>query len=127
MPRVTKQQMKERVPEFARDAVDLIRERLNLDDMKNLINQPMFQHNGWYYYLGKTITIINPEIRIYRENYKNLKDLPKGSRIYEEAWIYKEGANCKILGIMEGHIIHDNDHGFLLDGFSIQDYKLSIF
>ena len=128
MPRVTKKQKEERILVFACEAVNLIKERLDLDDNKNVTNEPMFEYNGWYYYLGKTVTIINPEIRIYRRNYKNIKDLPKGSRIDEEAWIYKEGMNCKILNVYGyGDYHHDKDDGFLVDEFSVQDYKISIF
>ena len=82
---------------------------------------------------NKSIANVKPEIRIRRQNYrpyntKFFKDQPKGNRINEEAWIYKEGMNCCILDIDEnGQYIFDKDHGFLIDGFSVQDYKKSAF
>ncbi len=123
MPRITKEHMKESIVSFANDAVQIINENLNLDDLTNREDKPIIESNGWYYCLHKSVANIKPEIRIRRQNYrpynrKSFEDQPKGNRIYEEAWIYKEGKNCRILGV---------DHGFIIDGFSVQDYKKKVF
>jgi hypothetical protein len=131
MPRITKAHMKESIVSFANDAIQIINENLNLNDLTNREDKPIIECDGWYYYLHKSVANIKPEIRIRRQNYrpnnsKSFEDQPKGNRIYEEAWIYKEGMNCYILGIDEnGQYINDKDHGFLIDGFSVQDYKKS--
>jgi hypothetical protein len=133
MPRITKAHMKESIVSFANDAVKIINENLNLNDLTNREDKPIIESDGWYYYLHKSIANVKPEIRIRRQNYrpyntKFFKDQPKGNRIDEEAWIYKDGMNCYILGIDEnGQHIHAKDHGFLIDGFSVQDYKKSAF
>ena len=133
MPRITKAHMKESIVSFANDAIKIINENLNLNDLTNREDKPIIESDGWYYYLHKSVANIKPEIRIRRQNYRPnstrfFKDQPKGNRIDEEAWIYKEGMNCVILGIdKNGQFIHDKDHGFLIDGFSVQDYKKSAF
>lgn len=135
MPRITKAHMKESIVSFANDSIKIINENLNLNDLTNREDKPIIEADGWYYYLHKEVKYENvkPEIRIRRQNYrpgntKFLKDQPKGNRINEEAWIYKEGMNCRILGIdKNGKYIDDKDHGFLIDGFSVQDYKKSAF
>ena len=129
MPRITKADMKESIVSFANDAIQILNENLNLNDLTNREDKPTIVFNGWYYDIHKSIANIKPEIRIRRQNYRQgntqyFKDQPKGNRINEEAWIYKEGMNCLILGIDEnGQLIHAKDHGFLIDGFSIQDYS----
>ena len=133
MPRITKAHMKESIVPFANDAIKIINGNLNLDDLKNREDKPFIESDGWYYYVHKSVANIKPEIKIRRQNYrpnntKFFKDQPKGNRIDEEAWIYKEGMNCSILGIDEnGQYILGKDHGFLIDGFSVQDYKKSVF
>jgi hypothetical protein len=133
MPRITKAHMKESIVSFANDVVKIINENLNVNDLTNREDKPIIESDGWYYYVHKSIANVKPEIRIKRQNYrpyntKFFKDQPKGNRINEEAWIYKEGMNCYILGIDEnGQLIHAKDHGFLIDGFSVQDYKKSAF
>ena len=133
MPRITKAHMKESIVPFANDAIKIINGNLNLDDLTNREDKPNIESDGWYYYVHKSVANIKPEIKIRRQNYrpnntKFFKDQPKGNRIDEEAWIYKEGMNCYILGIDEnGQYILDKDHGFLIDGFSVQDYKKSVF
>jgi len=130
MPRITKAHMKESIVSFANDTMKIMNENLNLNDLTNREDKPMIESDGWYY---KSVANIKPEIRIRRQNYrpnntKFFKDQPKGNRINEEAWIYKEGMNCNILGIDEnGQYINDKDNGFLIDGFSVQDYKKSAF
>jgi len=123
MPRITKAHMKESILPFANDAIAIIKENLDLDDMEHREDKPIIEHGGWYYYLHKSIANIKPEIRIRRQNYRfynvqYLKDQPKGNRIYEEAWIYKEGMNCPIY--KDGS--RGKDHGFIVNGFSVQDY-----
>ena len=133
MPRITKAHKKESIVSFANDAIKIINENLNLNDLTNREDKPNIESNGWYYYLHKSVAIINPEIRIKRQNYrfgntKYFKDQPKGNRINEEAWIYKEGMNRPILGIDENRqLIHGKDDGFLINGFSVQDYNKSAF
>lgn len=133
MPHITKAHMKESIVSFANDAIKIINENLNLNDLTNKEDIPIIEYNGWYYYLHKYVSNIKPEIHIGRQNYRRdntkfFKDQPKGNRINEEAWIYKEGMNCRILGIDEnGQYIHDKDHGFLIDGFSVQNYNKSVF
>ena len=122
MPRITKAHMKESIVSFANDAIKIINENLNLNDLSNREDKPIIESDGWYYYLHKSVANVKPEIRIKRQNYrigntKFFKDQPKGNRINESAWIYKEGMNGRILG----------DHGFLIDGFSVQNYKKSAF
>lgn len=129
MPRITKADMKESIVSFANDAIKILNENLNLNDLINREDKPIIESDGWYYYLHKSVANVKPEIRIKRQNYrvghtKFYKEQPKGNRINEEAWIYKEGMNCRILGIDENdQYIHDKDRGFLIDGFSVQDYK----
>ena len=128
MPRISKAHMKESIVSFANDAIQIINENLNLNDLTNREDNPTIVSNGWYYYLNKSIANIKPEIRIRRQNYRQgntqyFKDQPKGNRINEEAWIYKEGMNCRILGVDDnGNPIHDKDNGFIIDGFSVQGY-----
>ena len=124
MPRVTKAEYKESIVTFADDSVKVIKECLNLDD--NKASLPIkIEKNGWYYMLKKNVQNVNPEIRITRQNFKigKEKEFPKGNRIEESAWIYKEGGNCRIINIYGiDDYDHAPDHGYLLDGFSIQDY-----
>ena len=133
MPRITKAHMKESIVSFANDSVKIINENLNLNDLTNREDKPIIESDGWYYYLHKSITHVKPEIRIKRQNYrcyntKFYKDQPKGNRINEEAWIYKKGMSCRILGIDENdQFILDKDHGFLIYGFSVQGYKKTAF
>lgn len=128
MPHITKAHKKESIVSFAKDAVRVINEKLNLNDLTKKETLPIFEFDGWCYYLHKSIANVKPEIRIKRENFRNKKDLPKGSRIYEEAFIYIEGMNCPILGIDENdEYICDKDKGFLINGFSVQDYKKTAF
>ena len=133
MPRITKAHMKESIVSFVNDAIQIIKENLNLNDLTNREDIPTIISNGWYYYLHKSIANIKPEIRIRRQNYRQgntyyFKDQPKGNRINEEAWIYKEGMNCRTLYIDDnGNRIRDKDHGFLIDGFSVQDYSKKAF
>ena len=122
MPRITKTHMKESIVTFADDAIKIIKENINLDDMENREDKPTIEYNGWYYYIHKSVSIIKPEIRIQRQNYRQgntryLNDHPKGNRISEEAWIYKEGMNRR----------NSKDKEFIIDGFSIQDYKKKMF
>tara|TARA_A100001015_G_C14849996_1_gene656071 strand:+ start:137 stop:550 length:414 start_codon:yes stop_codon:yes gene_type:complete len=137
MPRIIKADMKESIVSFANESVKIINENLNLNDLTNREDKPIpvIESDGWYYYLHKSIADVNnPEIRIRRQNYrpkytKFYKDQPKGNRINEEACIYKKGMNCRILGIDENgqFILDKEDHGFLIDGFSVQDYQKSAF
>jgi len=133
MPRITKAHMKESIVSFSEDAIKIIKENFNLDDLKNREDKPTIESNGWYYYAHKSIANVKPEIRIRRQNYrqgitKYFKDQPKGNRIDEEAWIYKEGMNCIILGVDEnGELQHAKDHGYLIDGFSVQNYVKKAF
>ena len=133
MPRITKAHKKESIVSFANDAIKIINENLNLNDLTNREDKPIIESNGWYYYLHKSVANIKPEILIKRQNYrfgntKYFKDQPKGNRINEEAWIYKEGMNRPILGIDENRqLIHGKDDGFLINGFSVQDYNKSAF
>jgi len=133
MPRITKSHMKESVVSFANDAIQIINENLNLNDLTNREDNPTIVSNGWYYYLHKSIANIKPEIRIRRQNYRQgnthyFKDQPKDNRINEEALIYKEGMNCRILGVDDnGKHIYDKDHGFIIDGFRVQDYSKKAF
>jgi hypothetical protein len=127
MPRITKAHMKESIVSFANDAIKIIKENLNLDDLENREDKPTIESDGWYYYLHKSVANIKPEICIRRQNYKPgntryFKDQPKGNRINEQAWIYKEGMNCTILCYENGEYIRDKDKGFIVDGFSVQDY-----
>lgn len=133
MPRITKADKKESIVSFANDSVKIINENLNLNDLTNREDKPIIESDGWYYSLHKSIANVKPEIRIRRQNYRHyntkfFKDQPKGNRINEEAWIYKKGMNCRILGIDENdQFILDKDHGFIIHGFSVQDYKKSAF
>ena len=133
MPRITKAHMKESIVSFANDAIKIINENFNLNDLTNREDKPNIESDGWYYYLHKSVANVKPEIRIRRKNYRTgntkfFKDQPKGNRIDEEAWIYKEGMNCVILSIDENdQYIMAKDRGFLIDGFSVQDYKKSSF
>lgn len=131
MPRVTKEQKKESIIHFANDVIKLIKDNLNLDNEVRE-TKPYIECNGWYYYLGKGVVHINPEIRITRQNYRPgdtryYKDQPKSNRIYESAWVYKEGMNRVILGKDSNGFILAKDDGFIIDGFSIQDYKIHVF
>lgn len=118
MPRITKAQLKESIVPFAIDAITVINRKVNVNDLINREDIPDFEQNGWYYYVHKSIINNTPEIRIKRQNYRlwntlYYKDQPKGNRISEEAWIYKENMNCNA-----NHI----DTGYIVDGFSIQNY-----
>jgi hypothetical protein len=127
MPRVTKTQMQSHLKLFANDAMKIIKENINVNDLQHREDKPIIEENGWYYYLHKSIANVKPEIRMRRRNYNNVNEKPKGNRIDEEAWIYKEGMNCRILGIDENkQLILDKDHGFIIDGFSVQGYKRSV-
>jgi hypothetical protein len=126
MPRINKSN--ESIVSFAHDAIKIINENLNLSDLKNREDIPSIESDGWYYYLHKSIANVTPEIRIRRQNYRPNIQLCKnknfGNYIEEEAWIYKAGMNRYILGIDDnGQYIHGEDAGFIIDGFSVQDYK----
>ena len=123
MPRVTQAEYKESIGTFADDSVAVIKEYLNLDEYKDSLHR--IEKNGWNYTIKKNVQHVNPEIILRRENFKigKEKEYLKGNRIEERAFIYKEGANCKIIAVNEfGDYEHDPDHGHLLNGFSIQDY-----
>ena len=128
MPHISKAHMKESIGSFANDAIKIINENLNLNDLTNREDKPTIESNGWYYDVHKSVEHkIKPEIRIRRQNYRQgntryFKDQPKGNRIDEEAWIYKEGMNCRILGFRNGEYIYGKDDGYIIDGFSVQDY-----
>jgi len=118
MPRITKAQLKESIVPFAIDVIAVINTKVNVNDLINREDIPDFEQNGWYYYVHKSIINNTPEIRIKRQNYRlwntqYYKDQPKGNRISEEAWIYKENMNCN------ANLI---DTGYIVDGFSIQNY-----
>jgi hypothetical protein len=118
MPRITKAQLKESIAPFAIDAITVINRKVNVNDLINREDIPDFEQNGWYYYVHKSIINNTPEIRIKRQNYRlwntqYYKDQPKGNRISEEAWIYLENMNCNANRI---------DTGYIVDGFSIQNY-----
>jgi hypothetical protein len=133
MPRITKAHQEESIKPFAEDAIEFIHAHLDLDDLNNREDKPTIEFNGWHWYVHKSIANIKPEIRIRRQNYRQgntqyFKDQPKGNRINEEAWIYKEGMHCYNYSINEnGERIYDKDHGFLIDGFSVQDYSKTMF
>jgi hypothetical protein len=81
--------------------------------------QMYFEEDGWYYSMKKNNAVIQPEFVVYGQNYHRgrteyYKYQPKGHRINEEAWIYKEVMNRK-----SGQIV--------VDGYSIQDYKKTAF
>ena len=120
MPRFTKEQQKENITLFSNDAVKLINEHFNLNEYNkpNVVSRKEdVVSDGWYYYLHKS-TIgdsLLQELRVRRQNYKQRKDQPKGNRITEEAWVYQEGMNYRILD--------GKDHGFIIDGYSIQNYN----
>jgi hypothetical protein len=132
MPRITKAHMKESIVSFANDSITIIKEKLNLHDMDNREDIPSFEKDGWYYYLHKSVTNVKPEIRVRRQNYRQgntqyYKDQPKGNRINEDAWIYKEGMNRTILGRDNGETLYGRDDGFIIDGLSVQDYTKNAF
>jgi len=133
MHRITKAHMKESIVSFANDSIQIINEHLNLNDLTSREDKPTIESNGWYYYLHKSIANIKPEIRIRRQNYrtdhtKYFKDQPKGNRINEEAWIYKEGMNRYYLGVNDnGESIYGIDPGFIVNGFSVQSYLKTAF
>jgi len=52
-------------------------------------------------------------------NNRQYKDQPKGNRINEDAWIYKEGANC--------YLTSSKAHGYIIYGFSVQNYQKKAF
>jgi len=116
MPRITKEQKKENIAAFSNDAVKLINEHFNLNEYNepNFVSRKEFISDGWYYYLHKSTIVDLQEIRVRRQNYKQYKDQPKGNRVNEQAWVYQAGTNNRI---SDG-----KDHGFIIDGFSIQDY-----
>lgn len=122
MSRITNAHMKESIRSFANDAMQIIHEHLNLNDLTNREDKPIIESNGWYYYIHKSVANIKPEIRICRQNYRRgntqyVKDQPKGNRIKEEAWIYKEGMNT----------CNSKEHEFIIHGFSVQDYSKKAF
>ena len=123
MPRITKQHMKESIVSFANDAMRIINENFDFTERQEL----RIEHNGWYYWI-QYLKQYN-EIAIIRHNYRlnNDKDQPKGNRISERAFIYKEGDNCVLLRGNNGEIIREKDKGFLIDGFSVQDYLKKAF
>jgi hypothetical protein len=126
MPRINKS--KESIVSFAHDAIKIINENLNLSDLQNREDKPIIESDGWYYYLHKSIANVKPEIRIRRYNYNPktmlIKDTNFKNYIEEQAWIYKAGMNCYILGVDDnGKYILGEDPGFIIDGFSVQDYK----
>lgn len=124
MPRITKEEKKENIASFSNDAIKLIQEHFNLNEYLEphfVSRKEDIVSDGWYYYLHKSSIGISQlqEIRIKRQNYKQYKEQPKGNRINEEAWVYREGTNRRILD--------GKDHGFIIDGFSIQGYEKTRF
>ncbi len=133
MPRVTKAHMKESIVTFATDVLEIMNDYFNLNDFSNNEGYYDIERNGWYYHLHKSVVHFKPEIHIYRHNYRQgntifKKDQPKGHRIYEDAWIYREGACCTTIGRDEnGNPILSKDNGFLMGGYSFQGYVKKMF
>ncbi len=130
MPRITKAHMNESIAPFANDAIQVVK-HLNLNDLTNR-EDIIIESSGWHYDIHKSVANIKPEIRIRRQNYRPgntqyFKDQPKGNRINEQAWIYKEGMNCILSVDDNNEVIRGKDRGFLIDGFSVQDYSKRAF
>lgn len=88
---------------------------------------PWIFHDGWYYYMHKSVANIDvlgsPELRVKRQNFRlgntdYFKDQPKGNRIREGAWIYKEGM------LRDGACVYG---GYKIDGFNVQLYEKTAF
>ena len=123
MPRMTGPHQEVSIVSFANDTIKILKENLNFDDIENSEEKPIIEYNGWYYYIHKSVINIKPELRVKRQNYRYggtyyFKDQPKGNRINESAWIYKEGMNLDYKG---------KDFGFIIDGFSVQTYIKKVF
>lgn len=132
MPRITKAHMKESIVPFSIDVLQIINEifKLNDSNIEIIEEKRHLELNNWFYYIHISTVIIKPEIHITRRNFCNKcnKNQCKGNNIFEEAWIYKEGANCKRLGKNEkDEYLYSKDHGYLTDGFSIQNYIKKVF
>lgn len=131
MTRINKAHIKENITPFANDALKIIKENLDLNDLtkrEEPIKNPgdWIFDDGWYYYLHKSVAhveTLGPEIRIKRQNFrlghtKYFKDQPKENRIEEGAWFYKE----KMVKNNKG-----KDTGYKIDGFSVWDYHKTAF
>ena len=132
MPRITKAHKRESIIPFSKEAIGIIKDKCNLDDTIYGKVIPEFEKDGWRYKLRKNILPDHSnlpennllEILIQRHNYNNCgpdsgKDQPKGNRINEQAFIYKEGENAEI--------VSGKDRGFIIDGFSVQCYDKRAF
>ena len=116
MPRVTKAQKKVHIVSFSNDIVKMIADRFDLNNTER--EQYLFEENGFRYYIRKDTFGDLLEIRIWRKNYvKNRNEKPKGTRVYDEAFIYKKYENT----------VNGIDDGYILDDYSIQGYNILIF
>ena len=106
---------------FSVEAVRVIQEVLNLNEHSNETIRE-YESDGWYYHIHKSVTHMNPEIRIRRANYtqSNYKQMTKGTRQCQDAWIYRENENINYAKSYK-------DTGFIHDGWSVQDYNQSRF
>jgi hypothetical protein len=116
-PRITKQIIKDGLPIFAVEAIDCIIQHIVFN---NDTEKFYGIHNDYFYRIYKTTTIINPEIHITRSkfdfNNMNILRDNRGYVIYEEAYVYKENMNRQLCD--------NTDHGFIHNGFSVQNYRM---
>jgi len=122
MPRITTKVKEETIIMFAKDAIKIIDEYLDLNSKE--IERKDFKKDEWYYHVYKSyIDKELLEIRVKRMNYELNSDIPKKDRIYENAWIYKENEN-KTYKPCKGETKRNaKDLGYKINGYSVQDYE----
>ena len=93
MSQTTRAQVKKSIAPFAVGALEVIRNNLNMGD------KPLIVESGgtnWYLHKSGEASFL-----VKRQNYTNIKELPKGRRIYEEAVVCSEGGGFSVQGYMK--------------------------
>lgn len=98
MSHTTKSQMKKSIIPFAVGAVEIIRSNLSLGDRPLIVES---EGANWYLHKSGKASVL-----VKRQNYTNMTELPKGSRVYEEALVRRGGKSAD----------------YKLDGFSVHGY-----
>jgi hypothetical protein len=98
MSYTTKSHMKKSIAPFAVGAVEVIRSNLNLCDKPLIVES---EGSNWYLHKSGKASFL-----VKRQNYTNMTELPKGSRVYEEAVVRHGGKS--------------GDYRF--DGFGVHGY-----
>jgi hypothetical protein len=102
---------------------------LNMVNLNDVINKEVYEFNDDEYYWRIYKTVLDGgliEISIKRSNYNpsNIKDKPRGNRIYERSYVYITNSNINFATGTDASI--GKKDGLILGGLSFQNYKIQI-